>query len=112
MATGDVSDRDHCHKCDEQISVKAECCPECGYEPGGTLATLLAVLLGLPMALFGGLLLLVIPVVFLGEGIPIGSMLIVLCIAVVLAGAGGTLLYMIKVSAEQKPVDDPPWDPE
>jgi len=113
MGTSDATStrRDQCFKCDEEISVEAERCPECGYEPGGTLSTLLAVLIGLPMTLFGGVLLIGVPWVVVTEDVPIVSAIMGLLVAVALAGTGGALLYMIKVAGSQKPVDDPPWNP-
>lgn len=50
-----------CEKCDSEISVKADKCPQCGYEPAssGILAGILTGIATMVFILFGGLTLIV-----------------------------------------------------
>ena len=66
-----------CEKCDSHISLEADRCPECGYEPAnhGAIVSIIAGLsVGLAI-LFAGLIL-IVWVVTIGSGFPISEALI------------------------------------
>lgn len=72
-----------CGKCESEISVTADRCPECGYEPGnqGILSSI-ASILALIGSLLGGLFLLAVIGVGITGGYSIGTFIFAVGLAV------------------------------
>jgi hypothetical protein len=98
-----------CGKCESEISVTADRCPECGYEPADQgVLTGIASLLALGAALIGGLFLLGAIVAGATGGYTIGTFIL----AIVLIGsftlAPVAYLYGVYVKTTLTAVNDEP----
>lgn len=77
-----------CRRCDSQISVEVERCPECGYEPGRSLISKLTAMLSVP----------VLAVSLLGVGVT-GYALVTGTMSILTAGIGLVLSVLIGLAA-------------
>lgn len=95
-----------CGKCDSSISIDADRCPECGYEPSsiGILRTLFG-LIAFGVFMFCLLLLVIIPVLML-DTLAASSGVIGLLFFGGGAAISGFFLYGLYRRSERTPVDD------
>lgn len=110
-----MTETGRCNKCDSEISVNAERCPECGYEPGagstlGTILGSIGILIGGPIVAFGVLMLVIIPILMIFEGFAVRSGIILMLffgamalIPLLVAALAGSLAGL---DEERTPVDD------
>jgi len=98
-----------CGKCESEISVTAERCPECGYEPSDQgIFTVIISLLSLGVALIGGILLLSAIAAGVTGGYSVGGFItaMVLIGSVTLIPVG--ILYGVYLKSELTAVNDEP----
>lgn len=93
-----------CEKCDSQISVNADRCPQCGHEPGanGIIATIL-ILLGLGNVGLMGLIFVVIWIVAATGGLSLTDTLSTSVGVLVLSLPGLVILYLAALSERKTP---------
>lgn len=101
------SETGRCAKCDSEISVNAERCPECGYEPdSGSILGGLAALILIPIAGFGILMLIIIPILLFSGGIGLETGGITMLFFGVVTLVPILIGYKIAASKEKTPVHD------
>jgi ribosomal protein L40E len=100
------SNTGQCQKCDSSISITAEKCPNCGYEPSslGAVNWILGII-AFGVFSFCALMVLIIPIVML-DSLAITSGIIALVIFGGGAALSGVFLYALYYRSQMTPVND------
>ena len=93
-----------CEKCDSQISVKADRCPECDYEPSNSILVKLIGMVSIPVFLFS-LLMMLIGIILVFDGLEIGTALLTITIFGVVATVSGVILWAWQNQDRRRPTD-------
>ena len=97
-----MADTGNCHKCDSEISVSADRCPECGYEPSDTSTAKILLYLG---ATVFGLLWILGTAVQYSQGLRPNWLLVAAFVFITTVSPASA--YRIYRLRDAKPVDDP-----
>jgi len=101
-----MSDTGTCQKCQSNISIDADKCPDCGYEPSspGIINTILGLI---AFGVFGFcLLLVVIMPILMFDSLALSSGLVGLAFFGAGAAVSGFYLYALLLRTQRTPVDD------
>ena len=105
-----MSKTGECGKCASEISIEAERCPECGYEPSNSgLVTTLVDLISLGVFLFSGLIVVIMPIL-LFDGTDISTVVFGFAFFGFFALLSGGYFYSRYKKTQLTPVNDELFD--